>query len=155
MQFKSWLHYVINYCFNKLVLLLQSCRRNVQLKYTLHLLVVLISCLYTSCFFVFSLSPSEVTQTSLVWFCSPRTSSQWLDHWTRQRLKWWRKVSVSPNIWLVGGKCSLISILGEHSNGWKISSVAGLLTGHISCFSLIMNLGFWQLRSEVCFSEGT
>lgn len=39
-------------------------------------------------------SPAEVTQTSLVWFCSPRTSPQWLDHWTRQRLKWWRKVRV-------------------------------------------------------------
>ncbi|XP_037621861.1 DNA polymerase subunit gamma-2, mitochondrial [Sebastes umbrosus] len=40
--------------------------------------------------------PAEVTQTSLVWFCSPRTSSQWLDHWTRQRLKWWRKFALSP-----------------------------------------------------------
>ncbi|XP_028305377.1 DNA polymerase subunit gamma-2, mitochondrial isoform X2 [Gouania willdenowi] len=38
--------------------------------------------------------PAEVTQTSLVWFCSPRTSSQWLDHWTRQRLKWWRKFAL-------------------------------------------------------------
>ncbi|XP_045902784.1 DNA polymerase subunit gamma-2, mitochondrial isoform X1 [Micropterus dolomieu] len=41
--------------------------------------------------------PAEVTQTSLVWFCSPRTSSQWLDHWTRQRLKWWRKFALSPS----------------------------------------------------------
>ncbi|XP_070839075.1 DNA polymerase subunit gamma-2 [Chaetodon trifascialis] len=41
--------------------------------------------------------PSEVTQTSLVWFCSPRTSSQWLDHWTRQRLKWWRKFALAPS----------------------------------------------------------
>ncbi|XP_042340694.1 DNA polymerase subunit gamma-2, mitochondrial [Plectropomus leopardus] len=41
--------------------------------------------------------PAEVTQTSLVWFCSPRTSSQWLDHWTQQRLKWWRKFAVSPS----------------------------------------------------------
>lgn len=41
--------------------------------------------------------PGEVTQTSLVWFCSPRTSSQWLDHWTRQRLKWWRKFALSPS----------------------------------------------------------
>ncbi|XP_047433950.1 DNA polymerase subunit gamma-2, mitochondrial [Mugil cephalus] len=41
--------------------------------------------------------PSEVTQTSLVWFCSPRTSSQWLDHWMRQRLKWWRKFALSPS----------------------------------------------------------
>ncbi|XP_029018079.1 DNA polymerase subunit gamma-2, mitochondrial isoform X2 [Betta splendens] len=40
---------------------------------------------------------AEVTQTSLVWFCSPRTSSQWLDHWTRQRLKWWRKFALSPS----------------------------------------------------------
>lgn len=40
--------------------------------------------------------PAEVTQTSLVWFCSTRTSSQWLDHWTRQRLKWWRKFALSP-----------------------------------------------------------
>lgn len=46
------------------------------------------------CFYA-TASPAEVTQTSLVWFCSPRTSSQWLDHWTRQRLKWWRKVGVS------------------------------------------------------------
>ncbi|XP_029950532.1 DNA polymerase subunit gamma-2, mitochondrial [Salarias fasciatus] len=41
--------------------------------------------------------PAEVTQTSLVWFCSPRTSSQWLDHWTRQRLRWWRKFALSPS----------------------------------------------------------
>ncbi|XP_008290038.1 DNA polymerase subunit gamma-2, mitochondrial [Stegastes partitus] len=41
--------------------------------------------------------PAEVTQTSLVWFCSPRTSSQWLDHWTRQRLRWWRKFARSPS----------------------------------------------------------
>ncbi|XP_053274643.1 DNA polymerase subunit gamma-2, mitochondrial [Pleuronectes platessa] len=41
--------------------------------------------------------PAEVTQASLVWFCSPRTSSQWLDHWARQRLKWWRKFSLSPS----------------------------------------------------------
>ncbi|KAF1395022.1 hypothetical protein PFLUV_G00007220 [Perca fluviatilis] len=41
--------------------------------------------------------PAEVTQTSLVWFCSPRTSSQWLDHWTRHRLKWWRKFALSPS----------------------------------------------------------
>nr|XP_046265538.1 DNA polymerase subunit gamma-2, mitochondrial [Scatophagus argus] len=41
--------------------------------------------------------PTEVTQTSLVWFCSSRTSSQWLDHWMRQRLKWWRKFALSPS----------------------------------------------------------
>lgn len=41
--------------------------------------------------------PAEVTQTSLVWFCSARTSSQWLDHWARQRLKWWRKFALSPS----------------------------------------------------------
>ncbi|KAK9539961.1 hypothetical protein VZT92_002440 [Zoarces viviparus] len=41
--------------------------------------------------------PAEVTQTSLVWFCSPRTSSHWLDHWARQRLKWWRKFARSPS----------------------------------------------------------
>ncbi|KAM6940570.1 DNA polymerase subunit gamma-2 [Xenentodon cancila] len=40
---------------------------------------------------------AEFTQTSLVWFCSPRTSSQWLDHWTQQRLKWWRKFALSPS----------------------------------------------------------
>lgn len=39
----------------------------------------------------------EVTQTSLAWFCSPRTSSQWLDHWARHRLKWWRKFALSPS----------------------------------------------------------
>ncbi|XP_068178220.1 DNA polymerase subunit gamma-2 [Antennarius striatus] len=42
-------------------------------------------------------SSAEVTQTSLVWFCPPRTSSQWLDHWARQRLKWWRKFALSPS----------------------------------------------------------
>ncbi|XP_040042610.2 DNA polymerase subunit gamma-2 isoform X2 [Gasterosteus aculeatus] len=41
--------------------------------------------------------PVEVTQTSLAWFCSPRTSSQWLDHWAQQRLKWWRKFALSPS----------------------------------------------------------
>ncbi|KAM9857556.1 DNA polymerase subunit gamma-2 [Aulostomus maculatus] len=41
--------------------------------------------------------PAEVNQASLVWFCLPRTSPQWLDHWTRQRLKWWRKFALSPS----------------------------------------------------------
>uniref|UniRef100_A0A3Q3M5Z1 Polymerase (DNA directed), gamma 2, accessory subunit n=1 Tax=Labrus bergylta TaxID=56723 RepID=A0A3Q3M5Z1_9LABR len=41
--------------------------------------------------------PGEVTRASLVWFCSARASSQWLDHWTRQRLKWWRKFALSPS----------------------------------------------------------
>lgn len=40
---------------------------------------------------------SQRTEASLVWFCPPRTSSQWLDHWTRQRLKWWRKFALSPS----------------------------------------------------------
>ncbi|XP_062853020.1 DNA polymerase subunit gamma-2, mitochondrial [Trichomycterus rosablanca] len=40
---------------------------------------------------------SEVTEASLVWFCSPRTSSQWLDYWTRQRLQWWRKFVLGPS----------------------------------------------------------
>ncbi|XP_066521441.1 DNA polymerase subunit gamma-2 [Hoplias malabaricus] len=40
---------------------------------------------------------SEVTETSLVWFCSPRTSSQWLDYWARQRLQWWRKFALGPS----------------------------------------------------------
>ncbi|XP_054635566.1 DNA polymerase subunit gamma-2, mitochondrial [Dunckerocampus dactyliophorus] len=40
---------------------------------------------------------AEVTQASLVWFCSARTSSQWLDHWARQRLKWWRKFAIAPS----------------------------------------------------------
>ncbi|XP_036400224.1 DNA polymerase subunit gamma-2, mitochondrial [Megalops cyprinoides] len=41
--------------------------------------------------------PAEVTQASLVWFCSPRTSSQWLDYWARQRLQWWRKFAMGPS----------------------------------------------------------
>ncbi|XP_040891195.1 DNA polymerase subunit gamma-2, mitochondrial [Toxotes jaculatrix] len=40
---------------------------------------------------------TEFTQTSLVWFCSSRSSSHWLDHWARQRLKWWRKFALSPS----------------------------------------------------------
>nr|XP_057932515.1 DNA polymerase subunit gamma-2, mitochondrial [Doryrhamphus excisus] len=40
---------------------------------------------------------AEITQACLVWFCSPRTSSQWLDHWARQRLKWWRKFALAPS----------------------------------------------------------
>lgn len=40
--------------------------------------------------------PAAVTQTSLVWFCSPRSSSQWLDYWARQRLQWWKKFALSP-----------------------------------------------------------
>ncbi|KPP79312.1 DNA polymerase subunit gamma-2, mitochondrial-like [Scleropages formosus] len=41
--------------------------------------------------------PSEVMQASLVWFCSPRTSSQWLDYWARHRLQWWRKFALEPS----------------------------------------------------------
>lgn len=52
---------------------------------------------HVPCVPFFIASPAEVTQTSLVWFCSPRTSSLWLDHWSRQRLKWWRKVRVCIN----------------------------------------------------------
>ncbi|KAK3557202.1 hypothetical protein QTP70_026138 [Hemibagrus guttatus] len=40
---------------------------------------------------------AEVTEASLVWFCSPRTSLQWLDYWTRQRLQWWRKFALGPS----------------------------------------------------------
>ncbi|XP_076027260.1 DNA polymerase subunit gamma-2 [Genypterus blacodes] len=40
---------------------------------------------------------AEVTQASLVWFCSPKTSSHWMDHWARQRLKWWKKFASSPS----------------------------------------------------------
>ncbi|XP_072538895.1 DNA polymerase subunit gamma-2 [Salminus brasiliensis] len=40
---------------------------------------------------------SEVTEASLVWFCSPRTSSQWMDYWARQRLQWWRKFASGPS----------------------------------------------------------
>ncbi|XP_053494619.1 DNA polymerase subunit gamma-2, mitochondrial isoform X1 [Ictalurus furcatus] len=40
---------------------------------------------------------SEVTEASLTWFCSSRTSSQWLDYWTRHRLKWWRKFASGPS----------------------------------------------------------
>ncbi|XP_012515000.1 PREDICTED: DNA polymerase subunit gamma-2, mitochondrial [Propithecus coquereli] len=39
----------------------------------------------------------EKTEASLVWFTSPRTSSQWLDFWLRHRLLWWRKFAVSPS----------------------------------------------------------
>ncbi|CAL9700465.1 unnamed protein product [Knipowitschia caucasica] len=41
--------------------------------------------------------PDAVTLTSLVWFCSPHTSSQWLDFWARQRLRWWKKFALSPS----------------------------------------------------------
>ncbi|KAM3864724.1 DNA polymerase subunit gamma-2 [Diretmus argenteus] len=41
--------------------------------------------------------PAEVMQTSLVWFCSPGSSSQWLDHWARHRLRWWRKFALGPS----------------------------------------------------------
>ncbi|XP_061737072.1 DNA polymerase subunit gamma-2, mitochondrial [Nerophis ophidion] len=40
---------------------------------------------------------AEVTLASLVWFCSPRTSSPWLEHWAGQRLKWWRKFALAPS----------------------------------------------------------
>ncbi|XP_030637735.1 DNA polymerase subunit gamma-2, mitochondrial [Chanos chanos] len=39
----------------------------------------------------------EFTESSLVWFCTPRTSSQWLDYWSRQRLQWWRKFALGPS----------------------------------------------------------
>lgn len=42
-------------------------------------------------------SQGEATYASLVWFCSPRSSSQWLDHWTRLRLQWWRKFALAPS----------------------------------------------------------
>uniref|UniRef100_A0A3B1IUT8 DNA polymerase gamma 2, accessory subunit n=1 Tax=Astyanax mexicanus TaxID=7994 RepID=A0A3B1IUT8_ASTMX len=49
---------------------------------------------------------SEVTEASLVWFCSPRTSSQWLDYWARQRLQWWRKFASGPSEFSV---CDVLS----------------------------------------------
>ncbi|CAL8238208.1 unnamed protein product [Merluccius merluccius] len=42
-------------------------------------------------------SRGEATYASLVWFCSPRSSSQWLDYWTRLRLQWWRKFALAPS----------------------------------------------------------
>ncbi|XP_067315531.1 DNA polymerase subunit gamma-2 isoform X2 [Pseudorasbora parva] len=39
----------------------------------------------------------EATESSLVWFCSPRTSSQWMDYWAHQRLQWWRKFALGPS----------------------------------------------------------
>ncbi|XP_056440900.1 DNA polymerase subunit gamma-2, mitochondrial isoform X2 [Gadus chalcogrammus] len=42
-------------------------------------------------------SRAEATYASLVWFCSPRSSSQWLDHWARLRLQWWRKFALAPS----------------------------------------------------------
>ncbi|XP_043096885.1 DNA polymerase subunit gamma-2, mitochondrial isoform X2 [Puntigrus tetrazona] len=42
-------------------------------------------------------SSFEVTESSLVWFCSPRTSSQWMDYWAHQRLQWWRKFALDPS----------------------------------------------------------
>ncbi|KAG2460818.1 DPOG2 polymerase, partial [Polypterus senegalus] len=39
----------------------------------------------------------ESFMASLVWFCSPRTSAQWLEYWLRQRMLWWRKFAVSPS----------------------------------------------------------
>ncbi|KAJ8283654.1 hypothetical protein COCON_G00025040 [Conger conger] len=53
--------------------------------------------------------PAEVTRASLVWFCSPRTSSQWLDYWARQRLQWWRKFALGPSSF----SCSEVSDGGE------------------------------------------
>ncbi|KAL7825884.1 hypothetical protein SRHO_G00336220 [Serrasalmus rhombeus] len=49
---------------------------------------------------------SEVTEASLVWFCSVRTSSQWLDYWARQRLQWWRKFALGPSDFSV---CDVLS----------------------------------------------
>ncbi|XP_017548504.1 DNA polymerase subunit gamma-2, mitochondrial [Pygocentrus nattereri] len=49
---------------------------------------------------------SEVTKASLVWFCSFRTSSQWLDYWARQRLQWWRKFALGPSDFSV---CDVLS----------------------------------------------
>ncbi|XP_048871669.1 DNA polymerase subunit gamma-2, mitochondrial isoform X1 [Brienomyrus brachyistius] len=59
-------------------------------------------------------SPSEVLQASLVWFCSPRTSSQWLDYWARQRLQWWRKFALSPSSF----SCSDVTV-GEEGENMK------------------------------------
>uniref|UniRef100_A0A6Q2YZR4 Anticodon-binding domain-containing protein n=1 Tax=Esox lucius TaxID=8010 RepID=A0A6Q2YZR4_ESOLU len=51
--------------------------------------------------------PEEVTLASLVWFCSPRTSSQWLDYWARHRLLWWKKFALGPSDF------SCIDVVGE------------------------------------------
>ncbi|XP_070966061.1 DNA polymerase subunit gamma-2 [Oncorhynchus clarkii lewisi] len=63
--------------------------------------------------------PDEVTQSSLVWFCSPSTSSQWLDYWARHRLQWWRKFALGPSDF----SCSDITeeeLAGRASRGVKI-----------------------------------
>ncbi|XP_045072754.1 DNA polymerase subunit gamma-2, mitochondrial [Coregonus clupeaformis] len=63
--------------------------------------------------------PDEVTQSSLVWFCSPRTTSQWLDYWARHRLQWWRKFALGPSDF----SCSDITeeeLAGRASRGVKI-----------------------------------
>ncbi|KAM9818988.1 DNA polymerase subunit gamma-2, mitochondrial [Syngnathus typhle] len=63
--------------------------------------------------------PAEVTQASLVWFCSSRTSSQWLDHWARQRLKWWRKFALAPSDFS-SSDVALDELEGPTSRGLKI-----------------------------------
>lgn len=102
--------------------------------------VLTLSCNFCSFFLA---SPAEVTQTSLVWFCSPRTSSQWLDHWTRQRLKWWRKVSVCwfhTNVW----KWDLISHLHFWYCHW-------LQPNRNNIF--VPNQAHWNLSSLHCLHQ--
>ncbi|XP_030064289.1 DNA polymerase subunit gamma-2 isoform X2 [Microcaecilia unicolor] len=43
------------------------------------------------------ISTGERTMSSLVWFCSARTSGQWFDYWLRQRLLWWRKFAIGSS----------------------------------------------------------
>uniref|UniRef100_A0A4W5RRM5 DNA polymerase gamma 2, accessory subunit n=1 Tax=Hucho hucho TaxID=62062 RepID=A0A4W5RRM5_9TELE len=80
------------------------------------------SCITRTCAYAHILCvtvPDEVTQSSLVWFCSPRTSSQWLDYWARHRLQWWRKFALGPSDF----SCSDITeeeLAGRASRGVKI-----------------------------------
>nr|XP_033817370.1 DNA polymerase subunit gamma-2, mitochondrial [Geotrypetes seraphini]XP_033817372.1 DNA polymerase subunit gamma-2, mitochondrial [Geotrypetes seraphini]XP_033817373.1 DNA polymerase subunit gamma-2, mitochondrial [Geotrypetes seraphini]XP_033817374.1 DNA polymerase subunit gamma-2, mitochondrial [Geotrypetes seraphini] len=43
------------------------------------------------------ISTGERTASSLVWFCSARTSGQWFDYWLRRRLLWWRQFAIGSS----------------------------------------------------------
>ena len=57
---------------------------------------VLISHLW-QCFHFLCRSPGEQEVMSLQFLCDEGKSGQWLNHWRRQRLIWWRKFAHNPS----------------------------------------------------------
>ncbi|XP_076305349.1 DNA polymerase subunit gamma-2, mitochondrial [Tachypleus tridentatus] len=51
-------------------------------------------------------NPLEKTHLMLMFFCSPKSFSSWMEYWQKHRLSWWRKFSGMPTRFSLAGSVS-------------------------------------------------